>query len=125
MILGVNVYYKAVIVMKINLYKEFHGNINISDIGKRLREIIKREKTVFKILTGYGSESGKCQSKGAAIKSLTKMKKQGLIKGFLPGEVKYELLDNKSFYYQDKLLLSTIIKDDSDYGNDGIIFIFV
>ena len=74
-------------------YKEFHGEVPITDIGKRLREIVKAEKTSFKILTGYGSTSNSSKSKNAAIKSLSKLKNEELIKGFLPGEVKNKLFE--------------------------------
>ena len=106
-------------------YKEFHGDTPIRDIGKRLREIAKKEKTNFKILTGYGSTSICSKSKCAAIKSLLKMKKEGIIKGFLPGEIKYKLLYQKDNYYYDKLNYGNLVKNDSDYGNEGIIFIFL
>lgn len=53
------------------------------------------------------------------------MKKEGLIKGYLPGEVKKELLDLSSPYFEDKIKYDKLIKSDSDYGNSGIIFIFV
>ena len=106
------------------LYTEFHGNIEIKNIGKRLREISKIEKS-FKIMTGYGSTNGVSLSKTAAIKSLNKMKKEGVIKGFFPGEVKNLLINETSNYYSDKQNFSQIVKNDPDYGNDGIIFIFV
>ena len=105
-------------------YTEFHGGIEVKNIGKRLREICKKEK-MFKIMTGYGSSSGVSLSKNSAIKSLSKMKKEGIIKGFFPGEVKNILLDEKSIYYEDKLIFSNHVKNDNDYGNDGIIFVFV
>ena len=108
-----------------NIYKEFHGEIEISSIGKRLREIVKQEKKSFKILTGYGSTSKKSKSKEAALKSLSKMKKENLIKGFLPGEVKYKLLSKNDNFYEDKMNYADTIKNDPDYGNDGIIFVFV
>ena len=41
-----------------NLYTEFHGSIPQKDIGKRLREIVKKETKYFKIMTGYGSTTG-------------------------------------------------------------------
>ena len=91
-------------------YKEFHGDILINDIGKRLREIIKKENKSFKILTGYGSSIGMSQSKKAALKSLMKMKKEGLIKGYFPGEVKFQLLAPDSIYFNDKLEYSNIVK---------------
>ena len=106
------------------LYTEFHGNIEIKNIGKRLREIIKIEKS-FKIMTGYVSTNGVSLSKTAAIKSLNKMKKEGVIKGFFPGDVKNLLINETSNYYSDKQNFSQIVKNDPDYGNDGIIFIFV
>ena len=106
-------------------YNEFHGEIPISDIGKYLREIVKKEKTSFKILTGYGSTSNISKSKQAAIKSLTKMKNEGLIKAFLPGDVLTKLLTEKDNYYYDKMKYKDLIKSDPDYGNDGIIFIFM
>lgn len=112
-------------MMKLTTYTEFHGEISISDIGKRLREIVKTTKTSFKILTGYGSTSSISKSKQAAIKSLTKMKSEGLIKGFLPGEVKTKLLKQDDYFYDDKLKYGSSIKTDADYGNDGIIFVFV
>ena len=53
------------------------------------------------------------------------MKKEGIIKGFLPGEVKTKLLKENDTYYEDKSKYKDIIKNDPDWGNDGIIFIFV
>lgn len=106
-------------------YKEFHGETPISDIGKVLRQIASKEKSAFKILTGYGSTHGVSQSKSAALKSLRNMKKSGLIKGYLPGEVKHMLLDDTSPYYETKVNYEQILKSDSDFGNDGIIFVFV
>ena len=106
-------------------YKEFHGETPIVDIGKRLREITRAENNVFKILTGYGSASVCSKSKCAAIKSLLKMKKEGMIKGFLPGEVKYKILYPNDYYYDEKMNYGNLVKNDPDYGNEGIIFIFV
>ena len=106
-------------------YKEFHGEIPINDIGRRLREIARIENKSFKILTGYGSSSGKSLSKDAAIKSLKKMKKDNLIKGFLPGEIKNIILKENDYFYLDKVKFINIIKNDPDYGNDVIIFVFM
>lgn len=106
-------------------YTEFHGEIPIKDIGKRLREIVRTTKTSFKILTGYGSTGATSKSKQAAITSLTKMKKDGIIKAFLPGEVLTNLLTDKDYYHIDKVKYQNVIKGDKDIGNDGIIFIFV
>ncbi|CDC71359.1 unknown [Staphylococcus sp. CAG:324] len=108
-----------------NLYTEFHGSIPQKDIGKRLREIVKKETKYFKIMTGYGSTTGSCSSKQAAIKSLFKMKNEGLIRDFLPGEVRYEPLTSASPYYKAKMEYGNQIKNDSDYGNEGIVFIFI
>ena len=105
-------------------YENFHGNIEISKIGFELRKIAKLGKD-FKILTGYGSTCGLSKSRIAAIKSLSKMKNEGIIKGFLPGEVKFNILKENSPYYEDKINFSQRIKNDSDFGNDGIIFIFI
>ncbi len=107
------------------LYEQFHGDIKIANIGKELRKILKNEKKDFKILTGYGSTTQKSLSKHAAIKSLTKLKKEGLILGFLPGEIKYKTINNNSPYYNDKLNYASRIKSDIDYGNEGVIFIFL
>jgi hypothetical protein len=110
-----------------NTYDAFHGQILISNIGKTLREISKKEKTHFKVMTGYGSSTGQSQSKIAVLKSLRLMKKEGLIQGFLPGEVKHHILFENSPYYiylEDKLRYETLISKDVDYGNPGIVFIF-
>ena len=56
---------------------------------------------------------------------LTKMKKDGIIKAFLPGEVLTKLLTDKDYFYIDKLKYQNVIKGDKDIGNDGIIFVFV
>ena len=88
-------------------------------------EIVRTTHTSFKILTGYGSTGVTSKSKQAAIKSLTNMKKEGLIKGFFPGEVKTKLLSSKDYFYEDKVKFQNAIRNDPDYGNDGIIFIFV
>ena len=53
------------------------------------------------------------------------MKKEGLIKAFLPGEVLTKLLTDKDYYYTDKVKYQNVIKGDKDIGNDGIIFVFV
>ncbi len=106
-------------------YKEFHGEVPITEIGKRLREIVRTEKKDFKILTGYGSTTIYSKSKQAAITSLIKMKKEGLIKAFFPGDVKYKTLYQNDNYYDDKMNYGNLVKNDPDYGNEGIIFIFV
>ena len=59
-------------------YDIFHGYTLISEIGKELRKIIINEKSSFKILTGYGSKTGFSKSKQAALRSLAKIKKEGL-----------------------------------------------
>lgn len=107
------------------IYREFHGETPINDIGKRLREIAKSEKKSFKILTGYGSTSMISKSKCASIKSLSKMKSEGLIKGFFPGEIKNKLLKQNDLFYEDKLKFGSELKNDPDYGNDGIVFVFL
>ena len=108
-------------------YKEFHGQIQLSDIGKQLRVIAKSEKSSFKVMTGYGSESGSSKSKEAVLKSLSNMVKEGMIKGYLPGEVKDHLItptSKLSRYLEDKLKFESLIKKDLDYGNTGIVFVF-
>lgn len=107
------------------IYNDFYGETPIKQIGKKLREIVKKEKKSFKVLTGYGSTSGISQSKNAVIKSLSKMKREGIINGFFPGEVKHMLLTTTSPYYESKLKYEKEVKNDSDYGNDGVVFIFV
>ncbi len=106
-------------------YKQFHGDIEISEIGRELRKIAKQEKESFKILTGYGSTSGVSQSRISAIKSLRKMKKEGLISAFFPGEVRHQLLESTSPYYDAKIKYGEKVKQDIDFGNEGIIFIFI
>ncbi|MFA6889506.1 MAG: hypothetical protein WCQ80_00620 [Bacilli bacterium] len=107
------------------IYHQFHGEIAISDIGKELRQIVKRESIAFKVLTGYGSTTGSCQSKNAVLRSLSKMQKEGLVKGYLPGEVKTQVLMSHCRYYVTKMRYQSILKTDPDYGNDGIIFVFI
>ena len=107
-----------------NTYRQFHGEIPISEIGKELRAIARSEKSNFKIMTGYGSSGGKSQSKFAALKSLRNMKKEGLIKDYLPGEVRSQALLPSSPHYEAKLIYEQQIKSDSDYGNEGIIYVF-
>lgn len=106
-------------------YRQFHGTFLLSHIGQELRNIVKNEREAFKILTGYGATSGHSQSKIRALKSLAKMKKEGMIAGYFPGEVKSILLTETSAYYHSKITYEKIVKSDSDYGNDGIIFVFV
>lgn len=106
-------------------YTQFHGQTPISEIGRELRSILTSEKSAFKILTGYGSTTGSSQSKHAALKSLKNMRKSGLISGYLPGEVKNQLLLETSPYYETKLKYEQVLKSDSDFGNDGIIFVFI
>lgn len=107
------------------IYNKFHGDIDIKIIGKELRLIAKNEKDNFKVLTGYGSTCGFSKSKNGVLRALFKMKKEGIIKGFLPGEVKYQLLNSSSNYYEDKLKYFNSIKNDPDFGNEGVIFVFL
>ena len=106
-------------------YEQFHGFLEAKEVGKELRKIVKEEKDDFKILTGYGSTCGLSKSKVAALKSLKKMKSEGLIKAYLPGEIKYKLIDCNSQYYFDKLKYVKVIKDDKDFGNEGIVYVFI
>lgn len=106
-------------------YKEFHGEIEIKEIGRELRKIVKLEKCAFKILTGYGSETGKSSSKAAALRSLSKMKKAGLIQGYIPGEITSLLITENSLYKETKEKYLNVLKSDRDYNNDGIIFVFI
>jgi len=108
-----------------NLYKEFHGDIVPSEIGKRLRVICQKEKVAFKILTGYGATSLRSNSKVAALSSLRNMQKQGIIKAYFPGEVRNQVLKENSTFYTYKALYEQAVKSDADYGNDGIIFVFI
>ena len=64
-------------------YDQFHGEVDIKDIGKELRIIISKGEN-FKILTGYGSTSYTCKSKTAALKSLANLKKVGLLRDSSP-----------------------------------------
>ena len=103
-----------------------YGNILISEVGKELRRIIKFEKTAFKVLTGYGSKTGVSQSKNAALKSLRKMKKENLIDGYIVGDsLKKLLTDPNSDEYEAKMKYERRLRNDKDYGNPGIIFVFV
>lgn len=106
-------------------YKEFHGDLPISDIGKELRRILKMEVHHFKVLTGYGSTTGSSKSKTMVLKSLSKLKKDALIQGYFPGEVKNEPLTSQSPYCEAKMQYGSLVKNDPDYGNDGIIFVFI
>ena len=106
-------------------YSQFHGEILISEIGKELRKIVKNEKVSFKVLTGYGSASGSSKSKIAVLKSLSRMKKEGLIKAYLPGEIKNQILLDNSPFYNDKVNYESLLRNDKDFGNDGIIFVFL
>ena len=105
-------------------YNIFNGEIFPHLIGKKLREIARLEKSSFVIVTSYGSTSGRSQSKVKALSSLRAMKKEGLISGYFPGEVKTTILKENSSYYHDKIKYESIVKNDKDYGNDGVIFIF-
>ena len=107
------------------IYKQFYGEVLISDIGKELRDIVKKDKSNFKIMTGYGSTVGSSKSKQAALKSLEKMKSEGLIGGYFPGDVMNEVLNETSPYYYLKEKYGQLIKKDVDCGNPGIIFVFV
>lgn len=105
-------------------YEEFHGNIEIRHIGEKLREIVLVQKEDFKIITGYGASSGTSKSKAAALRTLAKLKQEGMIAGYLPGDIFKMLITEKSPYYEDKQKYRDRVKHDSDFGNEGIIYIF-
>lgn len=107
------------------IYKDFHGEIPINQIGKRLREITKIERGPFKVLTGYGASKGKSESKNAVLKSLRKMKQEKLIDDYFPGEILSQLLNETSTWYKAKIKYFEMLKKDSDFGNDGVIFLFI
>lgn len=105
---------------------DFHGSINPSEIGKEIRTICKKEKTSFKLLTGYGSTSGTSKSKSAALMSLSKLKKENIVKDYFSGDVLAKLQTNENSYeYKIKQEYGRRLNRDRDYGNDGVIFVFL
>ena len=98
----------------------------MSEIGKELRKIAKLGND-FKILTGYGSSSGISLSKEKAMNSLKKMRKEGLIKDFIPGDKVNSILGVGEYFTSVKLKYDSRLKEEKDarIGNPGIIFIFV
>ena len=105
-------------------YTQFHGEVPIDMIGKELRKIAAKHKS-FKVLTGYGATYGQCKSKAAVLRSLGKMKREGLIKDFIPGEKTTELITDPSDYFRSvKIQYRKILNSDIDRGNDGIIYVF-
>jgi hypothetical protein len=104
---------------------DFHGSIEINNIGKEIRKICKVEKVSFKLLTGYGSSSGVSKSKNAAMKSLSKLRREGIIKDYFSGDVLSKLQTQvDSYEYQVKNRYLQQLKNDKDFGNDGIIFVY-
>lgn len=105
---------------------DFHGTIELSEIGKELRTIAKKGKD-FKILTGYGSTIGMSKSKEKALNSLKKMKKEGLIKDFIPGDRINSILGVGEYFTSVKIRYQQKLKEDPDArrGNPGMIFIFI
>ncbi|MCF0150395.1 MAG: hypothetical protein HUJ80_03185 [Firmicutes bacterium] len=106
---------------------DLHGTVEQDQIGKKLREYASSGESEFKILTGYGSTSGKCQSKATALRVLGKMKREGLIKAYLPAEkCKAVLWTTDSFYETKQQYQKRLASDrDAQIGNDGVIFVFV
>lgn len=105
---------------------DLHGTVDISEIGKEIRKICKLEKTSFKLLTGYGSTSGLSKSKNAAFKSLAKLRKENIVKDYFSGNVLSTLQTNhESYEYYVKNVYAQKFKNDQDFGNDGIIFVFL
>ena len=106
---------------------DFHGNIPPDEVGKELRSIVRKTGTDFKVLTGYGSHNGICRSKEKALKSLRRMRREGLIKGFLPAEFFTEIVYSSDEFYDAKMNYRHRIERDRDarYGNEGVIFVFV
>ncbi len=85
------------------------GILKLKNVGESLREICKSEK-MFKIMTGYRSLSSLSKCKNAALKSLSKMKNDRVIKGYFPSEVKNMLLDSNLIYYEDKQNFRNFVK---------------
>jgi len=107
-----------------NKYNQFHGEMPMNDIGRELRKIATKGQH-FKIVTGYGSICGCSKSKAAALKSLGKMKREGLILDYIPGEmVTMLILDPNSYYRCVKDKYWKLLSRDSDKGNDGVIYVF-
>lgn len=105
---------------------DFHGSIELTNIGKEIRRICESELVSFKILTGYGSTNGVSKSKVVAMKSLAKLKREGIVKDYFSGDVLSKLQTNANSYeYQIKNKYAQRLKNDKDFGNDGVIFIYV
>ena len=105
-------------------YSQFHGEIPVHYIGKELR-VIAAKKQAFKIITGYGSNTGQSLSKNAALKSLRRMRREGVIKDYIPGEMVTELIINSADYYLTvRYKYWAELSKDRDKGNDGVIFVF-
>ncbi|CCV64067.1 hypothetical protein BN85404900 [Alteracholeplasma palmae J233] len=106
-------------------YLEFHGETRVINIEEELLKIFKKETKHFKILTGYGKSTGVSKSRQKVLTVLKKSMENGKIKGYFPADVKFKLLDQKSIYFESKLIYEQYIKKDSDYGNPGIIYVFL
>ncbi len=106
---------------------DFHGNVPLNEVGKELRSIVRKTGSDFKVLTGYGSQSGVCRSKMMALKSLRKMRKEGFFKGTAPAEIYTEIVYSADEFYDVKMNYRHRIEMDKDarYGNEGVIFVFV
>ena len=39
--------------------------------------------------------------------------------------MKYQIIDKNSYLYNDKIAFFNLIKLDDDFGNEGIIFVFI
>jgi hypothetical protein len=104
---------------------DFHGSIDTTDIGKEIRKICREERISFKLLTGYGSSGGFSKSKNAAMRSLGKLKREGVVRDYFSGDVLERLHTNiNSYEYKVKNKYIEKLKNDNDFGNDGIIFVF-
>jgi len=105
---------------------DFHGSIELTEIGKEIRRICAEESISFKLLTGYGSSSGVSKSKVAAMKSLSKLKREGVVKDYFSGDVLSKLQTYvNSYEYQVKTEYAQKLKKDNDFGNDGVIYVFM
>jgi hypothetical protein len=84
---------------------------------------LDKSNKIIKVIHGYGSSGVGGSIKKMVHSYLKRIKSEGIIKDYLPGEAIKELMG----FDQTIVKYKTYIKDDKDFktGNPGITYIFV
>ena len=106
---------------------KYHGNTLVNSIEQELLNDLKYYSNydAICIVTGYGSNSGICESKKEVLRCLNKLK-GGLVKAYFPGDIINKAINSNDQFYIDYTYYKNIVKNEEYFKqeNKGVIYVF-